>query len=49
MQRTPLAIGQILDARPPDVAAVRAFRAHLPQRQLLCLPMTAAAEALDDE
>src|SRR5512133_1329365 len=48
-QRAPVALSQVLDGRPADVAATRALRGRLPQRGILSLSVASAAEALDDE
>jgi hypothetical protein len=48
-QGTTLTVGQSLDRGPADVAAPVAFGVNLPLRGEFGLPVTAAAEALDDE
>src|SRR2546423_15369606 len=48
-QGTAVTPGEVLDGGPADVAAASAFGIDLPQRGVLDLPVTAAAEALDHE
>ena len=48
-QGTAVTLGQVLDGSPADVAAAGAFGIDLPQRVVLGVPVTTAAEALDHE
>ncbi len=48
-QSAPLALAQGVYRGPADVPAARTLGIGLPQRSGACLPVTTAAEALDDE